>query len=157
MASGNNPPERLRLCVHLGLEKYTDPPNFSTPIIRNFFKLPEIRLFRIYLAAMDVREFLNENDGYVNTLGQLGALKQRDQLLAKQEEQIEAMNAQTKALEDRNKIEADRAEIESQRLDAEEAQRELQRQQAEHLRQLRNLMADSLTSLQQLKRAMPAS
>ncbi len=113
---------------------------------------------------MSIQDSFNDNDGVLNTMGHMAAINQRNNLIAQQKEQAAAIRQQTKALEEKNRIEADRAklerqrlEIERQRLRAEEMERDMRKYQAEHLKQLRNLMADSFSALDRLEKIRPAN
>jgi len=111
---------------------------------------------------MSIQDSFNENDGMLNAMGHMAAINQRNRLIEQQKENAEAIRKQTAELERANRIEADRAKIEKQRLEierrrlqADEADRELKREQAEQVRQLRNLMADSFDTLEQLRKIRP--
>jgi hypothetical protein len=102
-----------------------------------------------------------ENDGFNNALGHMAAISQRNKQIAQQKEHAEAIRKQTAELEKANRIEADRAQIERRRLaideeraEAEEIDREMRRQQAEQVRQLRNLMVDSMETLELVKKSL---
>ncbi len=92
---------------------------------------------------------LRQKEVTLQTLSNLAAVQQRNQLIAQQERSRAEMERQTQALQEQNRLEKDRAQIEAQRLrieqqrlDAEKADRELRRLQGEQVRQLRNLMAE---------------
>ena len=111
----------------------------------------------------DLQDSFNENDGMLNAMGHMAAISQRNRQIAQQKEQAEAIRKQTEVLEASNRIEADRAEVEKQRLKiekqrllADEAEREMRRQQAEQVRQLRNLMVDSMETLESVKISLAA-
>ena len=111
----------------------------------------------------DLQDAFNQNNGLNNALGNLAAINQRNQQIAQQKEQAEAIRAQTAALEaanrneaDRTNIEKQRLKVEKQRLKAEETDREMRRQQAEQVKLLRNLMADSFAALERLEKICPA-
>lgn len=94
-------------------------------------------------------------------MGHMAAISQRNQQIAQQKEQAEAIRKQTAELEKANRIEADRAQIErqrlaieQQRLEADELEREMRKQQAEQVRQLRNLMVDSMDTLESVKKSL---
>ena len=108
-----------------------------------------------------MQDSFNENDGLLNAMGHMAAISQRNQQIAQQKEQAEAIRKQTAELEKANRIEADRAQIErqrlaieQQRLEADELEREMRKQQAEQVRQLRNLMVDSMDTLESLKKSL---
>jgi hypothetical protein len=113
---------------------------------------------------MSLQDSFNENDGMLNTMGHMAAISQRNQQIAQQKDQAEAIRKQTAELEKANRIEADRTKIEQQRLvieqqrlKAEDADREMRRHQAEQVKQLRNLMADSFAALERLEKLRPAN
>ena len=108
-----------------------------------------------------MQDSFNENDGLLNAMGHMAAISQRNQQIAQQKEQAEAIRKQTAELEKANRIEADRAQIErqrlaieQQRLEADELEREMRKQQAEQVRQLRNLMVDSMDTLESVKKSL---
>jgi hypothetical protein len=108
-----------------------------------------------------MQDSFNENDGLLNAMGHMAAISQRNQQIAQQKEQAEAIRKQTAELEKANRIEADRAQIErqrlaieQQRLEADEVEREMRKQQAEQVRQLRNLMVDSMDTLESVKKSL---
>ncbi len=110
---------------------------------------------------MSMQDSFNENDGLLNAMGHMAAISQRNQQIAQQKEQAEAIRKQTAELEKANRIEADRAQIErqrlaieQQRLEADEVEREMRKQQAEQVRQLRNLMVDSTETLDAVKKSL---
>ena len=110
---------------------------------------------------MSIEDSFNENDGLLNAMGHMAAISQRNQQIAQQKEQAEAIRKQTAELEKANRIEADRAQIErqrlaieQQRLQADELEREMRKQQAEQVRQLRNLMVDSMDTLELVKKSL---
>ena len=108
-----------------------------------------------------MQDSFEENDGLLNAMGHMAAISQRNQQIAQQKEQADAIRAQTAELEKANRIEADRAQIERQRLaieqqrmKADEVEREMRKQQAEQVRQLRNLMVDSMDTLDSVKKSL---
>lgn len=108
-----------------------------------------------------MQDSFNENDGLLNAMGHMAAISQRNQQIAQQKEHAEAIRKQTAELEKANRIEADRAQIErqrlaieQQRLEADELEREMRKQQAEQVRQLRNLMVDSMDTLESVKKSL---
>lgn len=107
----------------------------------------------------DVTQWFEDNQGQVNAFTQVAAVKQRNRLIDQQRENAAALRKQTAALEKQNQIESERAGIEKQRLElerqraqSEESERNLLKAQAEHLKDLRNLMADISMSLNRIKR-----
>ena len=112
----------------------------------------------------DIQDAFNENDGLSNAMGHMAAISQRNKQIAQAKEQAAAIRAQTIALEQANRIEADRTKIEQQRLKieqerlkAEDAERDMRRQQEEQVKQLRNLLADSVVALERLEKIRPAN
>jgi formylglycine-generating enzyme required for sulfatase activity len=110
---------------------------------------------------MSMQDSFEENDGMLNAMGHMAAISQRNQQIAQQKEHAEAIRKQTAELEKANRIEADRAQIErqrlaieQQRLQADELEREMRKQQAEQVRQLRNLMVDSMDTLESVKKSL---
>jgi hypothetical protein len=108
-----------------------------------------------------MQDSFNENDGLLNAMGHMAAISQRNKQIAQQKEHAEAIRKQTAELEKANRIEADRAQIErqrlaieQQRLEADELEREMRKQQAEQVRQLRNLMVDSMDTLESVKKSL---
>ena len=108
-----------------------------------------------------MQDSFNENDGLLNAMGHMAAISQRNQQIAQQKEHAAAIRKQTAELEKANRIEADRAQIErqrlaieQQRLEADELEREMRKQQAEQVRQLRNLMVDSMDTLESVKKSL---
>ena len=97
----------------------------------------------------DFYENMNESHGALDAVGNIAAISQRNNLLAAQKKQLEALKEQAK-------IEKQRLKIEQKRLAAEEAEREYRRQQDEQIKQLRNLLADSLSDLGTLAKKFPA-
>ncbi len=97
----------------------------------------------------DFYENMNESHGALDAMGNIAAISQRNNLLAAQKKQLEALKEQAK-------IEKQRLKIEQKRLAAEEAEREYRRQQEEQIKQLRNLLADSLSDLNTLAKKFPA-
>ena len=80
------------------------------------------------------------------------------------QQQLQVLERQTKELQSKNRIEADRAmikrqrlEIEKKRLEAEHAERQLQKIKADKIKHLRMLLANTITSLEQLKKIRPAT
>jgi hypothetical protein len=107
-----------------------------------------------------IEEGLRNRQATLDTLGNLAAIQQRNQLIAQQQQARAEMERHTQALQEQNRIEQDRARTEAQRLEiersrlrAEEADRELRRLQAEQVRQLRNLMADLDADLTRFRQA----
>ncbi len=91
----------------------------------------------------------DEHHGLTDAYGTIAAISQRNNQLAAQKQQLAALKEQAK-------IEKQRLEIEKQRLAAEEAEREYRRQQDEQVKQLRNLLADSVSDLELLSKKFPA-
>ena len=107
----------------------------------------------------DYNDWMQEHQGQINALGHLAAINQRNKQIEQQREQAAALRSQTAALEKQNRLEQNRARIEQQRLDierqrlaAEESEREMRRQQAEHVKELRNLIADATVSLTRFRK-----
>jgi hypothetical protein len=107
----------------------------------------------------ELNEWFEDNQGQVNAYTQVAAIKQRNSLIEQQRENAAALRKQTAALEKQNQIESERTQIEKQRLElerqralSEESERNLLKAQAEHLKDLRNLMADISMSLNRIKR-----
>ncbi|MEI8285343.1 MAG: hypothetical protein WCG52_10170 [bacterium] len=107
----------------------------------------------------DMNEWFEDHQGQVNGLSQFAAIQQRNRLIAQQRENATALRQQTAALEKQNKIETERSQIEQQRLElerqraeAEQSERNLQKAQAEHLKDLRNLMADISIGLSRIRK-----
>lgn len=114
------------------------------------------------MFVMSIQDSFNDNDGLLNSIGHMAAINQRNQQIAQQRAHADAIRKQTAEMEKANRIEADRAQIERQRLaierqrlEAEEVERKMQREQAEQVKQLRNLMADSFATLDQLRKVRP--
>ena len=97
----------------------------------------------------NIRDEFNHNDGLMNAVGHLGALQQRDKLLAQQKKLAE--QAKKSAA-----VEQDRLQLEKKRYAAEEAEREMRRIQEQQVKELRNFMADSISELQALKKSVQA-
>ena len=74
-------------------------------------------------------ENMNESHGALEAMGNIAAISQRDNLLAAQKKQLEALKEQAKIDKSRAHIENQCLEIEKKRLAAEEAQREYRHQQ----------------------------
>ena len=92
---------------------------------------------------------LNEHSKYPigalsNGVGKFEGLKY--EVVSQSKNRIEA---------DRAKLERQRLEIEEKRLEAEETERQLQKMQAEKIKQVRMLLADTITSFDQLKKFRP--
>ena len=104
----------------------------------------------------DFYENMNESHGALDAMGNIAAISQRNNLLAAQKKQLEALKEQAKIDKSRANIEKQRLQIEQKRLAAEEAEREYRRQQDEQIKQLRNLLADSLSDLDTLAKKFPA-
>ena len=101
-------------------------------------------------------EVTDEQHGFHDLVGNIAAISQRNNLLAAQKKQLEALKEQAKIDKSRAHIENQRLEIEKKRLAAEEAEREYRHQQDEQIKQLRNLLADSLSDLDILAKKFPA-
>jgi hypothetical protein len=91
------------------------------------------------------------------------AIKQGAAAARHHRQQLQELERQTRELQSKNRIDADRAtierqrlEIEKKRLEAEETERQLQKMQAEKIKQVRMLLADTITSFDQLKKLRPA-
>ena len=94
--------------------------------------------------------------------GDFAAVANSNRMIQQSRETAEHHRQQLQKLESQNRIEADRAklerqrlEIEKKRLEAEETERQLQKMQAEKIKQVRMLLADTITSFDQLKRLRP--
>jgi hypothetical protein len=96
-----------------------------------------------------VKDEMNESDGLLNAMGHLGALQQRNKMLAQQQKLAD--QAKKSAA-----VEKDRLELEKKRFEAEEAEREMRRIQEQQIKELRNFMADSISELQALKKSVQA-
>ena len=112
---------------------------------------------------MSIPDEFNENHGMMDAMGNMAAISQRNRMLEQQREQAKAIQLQTAALEAQNRIEQDRAkieqqrfELERQRLEAEELDRSMRLGQAEQIKQVRNLLADSLAGLEDGELSWPA-
>ena len=92
---------------------------------------------------------MNHSDGMLNALGHLGAISQRNKMLAQQQKLAD--QAKKSAA-----IEQDRLQLEKKRFEAEEAEREMRRTQELQIKELRNFMADSISELQALKKSVQA-
>ena len=91
------------------------------------------------------------------------AIKQGAAAARHHRQQLQELERQTREIQSKNRIDADRAtlerqrlEIEKKRLEAEETERQLQKMQAEKIKQVRMLLADTITSFDQLKKLRPA-
>ena len=91
------------------------------------------------------------------------AIKQGQAAARHHRQQLQELERQTLELQSKNRIDADRAElewqrleIEKKRLEAEVTERQLQKMQAEKIKQERMLLADTITSFDQLKKLRPA-
>ena len=107
----------------------------------------------------DFEDYFEEHQGYLNTVGYLTAVKQRQNQIEQQRKHSAALREQTVALENQNKIEKNRArieeqrlEIEKQRLEAEDADREMRREQAEQVKDVRNLLVDATAGLKRFRK-----
>jgi hypothetical protein len=116
----------------------------------------------------------DRHEGQINALGHLVAIQQRARLqeqqreqaaaqAAAQQKQIAALKEQTKAIDRQNQIESERARtenarlnIEQQRLKDDQADREARKRQIEHVRELRNLMAEASVSLARVRKKLTA-
>ena len=101
-------------------------------------------------------EVTDEQHGFNDLVGNMVGISQRHNQLAAQKKQLEALKEQAKIDKSRAHIENQRLEIEKKRLAAEEAEREYRHQQDEQIKQLRNLLADSLSDLDILAKKFPA-
>ena len=101
-------------------------------------------------------ENMNESHGALDAMGSIAAISQRNNLLAAQKKQLEALKEQAKIDKSRAHIENQRLEIEKKRLAADGAERAYRRQQDKQIKQLRNLLADSLSDLEVLTKKFPA-
>ena len=104
----------------------------------------------------DFFENMNESHGAMDTMGNIAAISQRNNQLAAQKKQLEVLKEQAKIDKSRANIENQRLGIEKKRLAAEEAEREYRRQQDQQIKQLRNLLADSVSDLDMLAKKFPA-
>lgn len=104
----------------------------------------------------DFYENMNESHGAMDAVGNIAAISQRNNQLAAQKKQLEVLKEQAKIDKSRANIENQRLGIEKKRLAAEEAEREYRRQQDEQIKQLRNLLADSVSDLDMLAKKFPA-
>jgi hypothetical protein len=105
--------------------------------------------FHDFFENLDDQLHLKEGHARHELLGDITSIAQRNKQLAAQKEQLEALKEQAK-------IAKQRLEIEKKRLAAEEAEREYRRQQEEQIKQLRNLLADSVSDLDLLATKFPA-
>ena len=96
-----------------------------------------------------LKEGMNESDGLLNAMGHLGAINQRNKMLAQQQKLAD--QAKKSAA-----VEKDRLKLEQKRFAAEEAEREMRRIQEQQIKELRNFMADSISELQALKKSVQA-
>lgn len=101
----------------------------------------------------DFLENMNESH---DAMDNIAAISQRNNQLAAKKKQLEVFKEQAKIDKSRANIENQRLEIEKKRLAAEEAEREYRRQQDQQVKQLRNLLADSVSHLDLLARKFPA-
>jgi hypothetical protein len=92
---------------------------------------------------------MNHSDGMLNALGHLGAISQRNKMLAQQQKLAD--QAKKSAT-----IEKDRLQLEKKRYAAEEAEREMLKIEKQQIKELRNFMADSISELQILKKSVQA-
>ena len=96
-----------------------------------------------------LKEEMNEADGLLNTMGHLGAINQRNKMLAQQQKLAD--QAKKSAA-----VEQDRLQLEKKRYAAEEAEREMLKIEKQQIKELRNFMADSISELQILKKSVQA-
>jgi hypothetical protein len=108
---------------------------------------------------VNLPDLLNQNDGAFNAMGQAAAIRQRNELIAAEKENAANIRKHTEALKQSNRLEADRVKIEQERLkieqarlEAEELDRRINREQTEKIKELRNLLADTVFALEELKR-----
>jgi hypothetical protein len=92
---------------------------------------------------------MNHSDGMLNALGHLGAMRQRGEQIT-QQKKLAAAAKKSAAIEN------ERLALERKRFEAEEAERELRKMQEQQVKELRNFMADSISELQALKKAVKA-
>lgn len=92
---------------------------------------------------------MNHSDGMLNALGHLGAINQRNKMLAQQQKLAD--QAKKSAA-----VEQDRLQLEKKRYAAEEAEREMLKIEKQQIKELRNFMADSISELQALKKSVQA-
>ena len=104
----------------------------------------------------DFLENMNKTHGAADWMGNMAAISQRDELLAEQKKHLEALQEQVKIDKSRADIEEQRLQVEKNRLAAEEAERAYRHQQDEQVKQLRNLLADSVSDLNTLAKIFPA-
>lgn len=109
-----------------------------------------------------VQDPLKPTDGMLNAMGHMVTIRRINQRIADRRDHADAIRRQTAQLEtanrdetDRTQVERQRLEIERQRLQADEAERGMQREQAELIKQLRNLMADSFSMLERMRKEQP--
>ncbi len=98
----------------------------------------------------------NELHGWNSLVGNIAGIVQRGEQLAAQKKQLAALKEQAKIDQSRADIEMQRLNIEKKRLAAEEAERAYRRRQEEQVKQLRNLLADSVSELNLLAKDSPA-
>jgi hypothetical protein len=97
----------------------------------------------------NLKEGMNESDGLLNAMGHLGAINQRNKMLAQQQKLAD--QAKKSAA-----VEQDRLQLEKKRYAAEEAEREMLKIEKQQIKELRNFMADSISELQALKKSVQA-
>ncbi len=109
------------------------------------------------------REQLRVQEQQHQLLEEQNAIARNRAQAEQQEAHVRAIREQTRAIERQNAIEQDRAqaeqqllEIEKQRLRADNSDREKRQLQAAQVKELRNQMADTIGSLERLKKLKPA-
>jgi hypothetical protein len=98
----------------------------------------------------ELNEWFEDNQGQVNAYTQVAAIKQRNSLIEQQRENAAALRKQTAALEKQNQIESMRNHIEPSGWTLKR-----RREQAEHIKNLRNLIADISISLIRIRKKLP--
>ena len=103
----------------------------------------------------DLTDIFNDQQGFQIFAGNIAGVRQRSQSLAAQRELI-AINAQQLATDNqRLDIERMRMELEQRRVQADIEDKEIKQEQVRQIKVIRNFMADTAFSFEELKKQYP--